>query len=311
MAGLAALVVIPNGLSNVFDVLGWRRLLPPNAGSFVRLFTIHFSSEVVVRSIPGGAAIADSIKMALLKRECGVAAPTSIASAIWRHWFLGTSQSAYLFIGAAAGFSYIFACSVTLTGGGNMAWSALGTSGLLAAVLIALFSLPTIKLGGMLLALFKRTPGRRLRAWLLRQEQHFVELDAVLSSIKTQSLADIFRTSALYLCVWLWETIETYCFLLALGYHVMFFQAMALETLVSAMRLIMFFLPSGAGVQELGYAGLMVAFGFVPAASDAASFMILKRARDIVGISLGYAILLKKGIKPTRKIIPDIIQSEA
>jgi len=308
--GIAALIAIPNGISNVFDAIGWRRLLPPKTGSFFHVFTIHFSAEVIVRSIPGGIAIADSVKVLLLKRECGVPPSASIASAIWRRWFLGISQSVYLFIGAAAGFPYIYAGSIALTGNGNIAWAALAASVLLTATLLSLFILPAMKLGGMLLAIFRHIPGARLRAWIMRKEQVFAELDTVIAAIKNQRALEIVHTVGIYFCVWIWETIETYIYMLALGFHVAFFQAMALETLVSAMRLIMFFLPSGAGVQELGYAGLMVAFGIVPAAGDAASFMLLKRARDIAGISLGYAILLKKGIKPTRKMVPKILGSD-
>lgn len=304
---LAALIAIPNGMSNIFDVLGWRKLLPKNVRGFFRLFTIHFSAEVIVRSLPGGVPIGDSVKAILLKKEFDVPSSSSFASVIWRRWFLGFTQSLYIFLGAALGFSYVYACSVKMTGNGDIAWSALASGGILACILLSVFFIPAMKIGKVLLSLLLLIPFKKMRQWFAKKEEVFLELDKIILDIKNRSAREIAQTAALYFVVWMWETIETYIYLLALGYHAAFLQAFAIETIVSAMRLIMFFLPSGAGVQELGYAGLMVAFGLVGSPKDAASFLLLKRARDIAGISIGYAILVKKGIKPSRKLVPEEI----
>jgi hypothetical protein len=62
-----------------------------------------------------------------------------------------------------------------------------------------------------------------------------------------------------------------------------------------------FFLPSGIGIQDLGYASMLASLGCVPSALDASGFVLLKRAKDLFWVVVGYVILVSKGIRPVRK----------
>jgi putative membrane protein len=74
--------------------------------------------------------------------------------------------------------------------------------------------------------------------------------------------------------VWLWVVMR-FC-----GAHVSVFSAIAIESLLGALRGVTFFIPSSVGVQEAGYAALASIFGAGPEIGLAVS--LLKRARDIV-----------------------------
>ena len=81
--------------------------------------------------------------------------------------------------------------------------------------------------------------------------------------------------------VWLWVVMRL-C-----GAPVGIFAAIAIESLLGALRGATFFIPLSVGVQEAGYAALVSVFGMGPEIGLAVS--LLKRARDIV---VGVPVLL-------------------
>ena len=77
--------------------------------------------------------------------------------------------------------------------------------------------------------------------------------------------------------VWLWVVMRL------IGAQVDVFSAIAIESLLGALRTTTVFIPSSIGVQEAGYAALAQVFGMGPEVGLAVS--LLKRARDIaVGV---------------------------
>ncbi len=81
--------------------------------------------------------------------------------------------------------------------------------------------------------------------------------------------------------VWIWIVMRL------VGAHVDVFSAIAIESLLGALRSVTVFIPSAIGVQEAGYAALAPVFGMGPEIGLAVS--LLKRARDIV---VGVPVLL-------------------
>jgi hypothetical protein len=104
-----------------------------------------------------------------------------------------------------------------------------------------------------------------------------------------------------FFAYWCTEAAETLLFMALLGIPVTMQQLAAIETVVSALRLAAFFLPSGIGIQDIGYAAMMASVGCVSAPGDASGFVLLKRVKDIFWASLGYMFLVAKGIRPFRK----------
>ena len=81
--------------------------------------------------------------------------------------------------------------------------------------------------------------------------------------------------------VWLWFVIRL------TGAHIDVFSAIAIESLLAALRSATVFIPSSIGVQEAGYAALAPVFGLGAEVGLAVS--LLKRARDVV---VGVPVLL-------------------
>ena len=74
--------------------------------------------------------------------------------------------------------------------------------------------------------------------------------------------------------LWLWVI------LLTMGFHHVFWTAIAIQALVEGLRSALVFVPASLGVQEAGYAALAPVFGLPPEIGLAVS--LIRRARDIV-----------------------------
>ena len=122
--------------------------------------------------------------------------------------------------------------------------------------------------------------------WLLRRGQH-VRIDIVLTMVPPQ-------------IAWLMEALETLLILSLLNSGLTFSQVMPVEAFLVTVRVAAFFVPAGLGVQDVGYAMFLAAFGVPNAVSVAAAFVLLKRAKEGFWTAVGYLLFLKQPeLKPT------------
>lgn len=84
----------------------------------------------------------------------------------------------------------------------------------------------------------------------------------------------------LHLFCWLLAAAETWVIFALMGRYLTAPQALAIDSLVSALRTFAFLVPAAAGVQEASYVLVCALFGLPPALALAASFA--RRAREIV-----------------------------
>ncbi len=94
-------------------------------------------------------------------------------------------------------------------------------------------------------------------------------------------------SSALHLVAWMASAFWVWLGLSLMGVPISMEAAIALESLVCALRSAAVFVPASIGVQEAGYVALAALFGIPPEAGLAIS--LLKRARDVV---VGVPVLL-------------------
>jgi putative membrane protein len=85
---------------------------------------------------------------------------------------------------------------------------------------------------------------------------------------------------ALHFAAWVIATAEAWAALWAMGHPIGLAEAVALESLMHALRGIAFMVPWSAGVQEGGYVAVGALFGVGPEAALALS--LVKRARDLI-----------------------------
>ncbi|MBX2990511.1 MAG: flippase-like domain-containing protein [Bacteroidetes bacterium] len=299
-------VFAPGVLLHVLDVLGWRTMLATDRRtvSFTSLLNIHISSEAIARSIPFGVPFADSLRLFLLKKEKGIPARESLVGTIVRRWSLGFSQCIYVLLGVGAAFGSVSVVSSHFLHNTALGWlliAAVSTAGVILWGILVLA-------GGTGIAsrfhnLLKRIPIKNVSEFVNLQKEDFVTIDRSLLTIRTAGHRHLLGSSSYYFASWWMEFLETYILLHAISLNVSFQDALALEALVSALRLGAFFLPAGIGVQEAGYAGILMALGVAASPASMALFILTKRLRDACWIVLGYSLLLMKGVIPSRKVV--------
>ena len=77
-----------------------------------------------------------------------------------------------------------------------------------------------------------------------------------------------------------------------LGAPVGFAEVISFEAGLSLLRNFAFFAPAGLGVQDLGYLAFLNALGFPGAGEIGAAFVLMKRAKELFWIAIGYTLFL-------------------
>lgn len=287
-------VLLPGVLYFFLDTVGWRSLNPQifPPPPLTASFSIHVASEAIVKSIPFGVPFSDSVRSLLLKKEHGIPVSSGVSSAISRRLHLGISQGIFLMMGGLVSFVILQEGSIGILGRQGLEWVPLCTGTIL---VIASFGVLTIASSSKakvvleqltILLPWVRARGR-LVIWIRSSRM-------ILNRASGITIAWFF----LYWCV---ELIETYVFVILLGIPASPLQVIAVEMIVSTLKLAGFFLPSGIGVQDVGYASMFSSLGCIAHATDAGGFVLLKRAKDIFWIGTGYVMLTVKGIRPFRR----------
>lgn len=289
--GLAAfLILLPYLCLHLLETVAWRRLFSRAVGrvDFLRLFRIQLVSETISMTLPAGVAVAEPLRPWLCRRFMGIPLPDGFASVTVRKLMLGAAQGLYTIIGAAAGFEIL------------QDYGDLGIVLLVAGavVTVAFLTLLLMTVNGnaasSLHRLLVKIPFRKVGEWLQEREAGFAETDRKLSGIKSGGLVGLFTVMAMYVAAWTMFSVESYLILQLLGVDLTFRQVIAFDTAMLMLRSIVFFIPSGFGVQEIGYKALLHASGV--STPDLGAFLLLRRAKEIVWYAIGYLVMFLDGI---------------
>ncbi|HEY3500525.1 MAG TPA: lysylphosphatidylglycerol synthase domain-containing protein [Polyangiaceae bacterium] len=297
--GLAA-ILLPQLAALSAESLGWTyafRIL----GQKVRwsaLLRVRLATEALAQSLPFGVAFAESIKPVLLKRHAGLEVAPAVAGMAARKYLLLLSQSIYVLGLGTLGFSALQTASESLIRFPGLGYIACGAGVALGVGALAIaLALRQSELARATLSLLRRLPLARLREWLSRREPAFAATDGAVACFFR---ADARRTLAPALGFgigWLLESVETFLILRLLGVELDFVTIASFEVVLSLVRNVAFFVPAGLGVQDLGYVACLAALGVPEAASVGAAFVLLKRAKELFWIAVGYGFLIA-GVAP-------------
>jgi hypothetical protein len=287
----APLALLPFVLAMTLDAAGIGILL----GTLGRRVTladvlpIRIASEALHLTAPAGFVVADSATAALLDARCGVPVDEGAVIAIARKWLVMRAHAVYLAGGALVGAALLAGVSRRALGGPWLPW-AVGASGLapltLSLALGAGFrGRPAIV---RLQEALGRLPWRGLRARVARWRSGALRTDAKLALVGASRRATWMACASFFGC-WLCESVETAIIVRLVGGPLDLIFAMACEVGISMLRSIGNVAPAGLGVQDAGYAVLFEAMGLPP--HTTAAFVLLKRAKELVWIGVGYALL--------------------
>jgi glycosyltransferase 2 family protein len=290
----------------VFDVAGWRRLMPSSCRSisFFRLLAVHIAGESYYRFIPGGAVIGDSVKVILSRSIFHIDSSQAVSSLVLRKIFMGIAQVFYIGLAVFLG---IFLHGTATAGSLQLA------GGILASALFAMFFSMAlwIRKGTLcvsVFALLMKVPSDTFRQKLSAQKPVFIETDVLLRDVLQNRRSDVLTAVVFFLGNWLTELIETLVILALLGAAVPITGAMLFEPVISLVRSIAFIFPGGLGIMDAGYVSALRMYGIQNAAVVAAAFIVIKRSKELVWIIIGISLTMILGRNgtpwPTKFILP-------
>ncbi|HET7539355.1 MAG TPA: lysylphosphatidylglycerol synthase transmembrane domain-containing protein [Polyangiaceae bacterium] len=290
-----ALIALPALLALGFECVGWSRVFKSLGQSVAirPLLRVRLMTEAVAQTLPLGVIWAESLKPMLLGRHAAMPASRAVAGLFARKYLLVGSQAAYVALSSALGFATLARLSLSLTGHELFAWSAFAASGVLCLTALALCGvLARGRAAERVLALLRRVPNRRWQRGLLGREASFANTDRLTEGYFERGFARTTMAPGLFfLCGWLCESLESFLILKLLGVELDFCAVASIEVCLSFLKNVLFVLPAGIGVQDVGYVSCLSALGVPDALTVGAAFSTLKRGKELFWAAVGYALL--------------------
>lgn len=296
-------VLVPYAVGTLLHAFAWKRLVGATGheASARSLMGILLTSEAVRMTFPGGPALGESMSVMLLKERFGVETSHGVASIAAKKALVTFTNGIVVLLALGLGYASITAASDRLFHGPWLTLLFVGSA-------VALFALS----GSMVLALVSRKAIQRiadamgklpippLRRWLADKAHHIADADSALAAPFARGrLFDLVLPGVLLLLQWGVETVETVLVLRLLGVPLDLVSGFASEVAGSLIRSFAFILPAGVGAQDAGYITMFDALSGTHLATLGAAFVLVKRAKELFWIVVGYALLfLGKRAKP-------------
>jgi hypothetical protein len=289
----APLIVLPYGLVLGFDSLGWRNTFEHL--KLLRLFElwrIRIATEAVSNSLPAGPAIGETLKAMILQRRLRMPLTEAAANVVLAKFTIAIAQALFSVFALVLAAPTLQDNSRTLLGSDGLEWIGFAIAfGFLAIVSLGLWVVARGRLMGRGLERSRSWGGERWRQRLERFVPVFERADHALGLVGRIPRVQTLRAIAWFFAGFMCMGFDNYVILTLLGSGISFTEAVSMEALLALVRIAFFFLPSGLGAQEAGYYLALRAFGVADPETLAAAFMVAKRAKELIWIGIGYAIL--------------------
>ncbi len=293
------LILLPYLALHLIETFTWIQLFPESTPAipFFKLLKIQVISETVSMTLPAGVAVGEPLRPFLCYRFLKIPLPAAVASVAIRKLMLGVAQGLYTFIAALAGFSLLQKASVQMLGFEGLGYIMLTTGTLI--FLFFLFLLMLLlngKAAHNLHGILMRIPFKRIKVWLIAKESGFQDTDQELKSYNGPFTFRLFMVMIYYLLAWFTLAIESYIILTLLGVHISFLQILAIDSAITILRALFFFIPSGLGVQDLGYLAFFQALGIHDFLALGGAFVLLRRFKEVLWYAAGYGVMFFSGV---------------
>ncbi len=308
------LIGVPFALAQLTETWAWKTAFERMRCTvpFARLLQVRLACEAITQTVPGGILVAESVKPGLLVNQCRLTASQAVCGTASRKLLLLVAHCGYFGLAALLGAPALVSVARSMSSG----W--LLSAGVAAAWLVLLLSAAGFALvfarGDLCqraYALLARLPSLTLRNWISRRKSGFLQTDRSMVEFFGLGPRRLARPTLLFLLAWCCEAVETWVILKLLGVDLDWRTICLIEVSASMLKSIAFLAPAGLGVQDLGYAGLLQLFGVPDALDIAATFILLKRGKELLWSLVGYTLLAAMRAPGRRMDEPSIALPEA
>lgn len=283
--------LVPFAFLLVVEAAAWSLSLGVPLGPTMlgRLVQGRLAIEAISLTVPGSILASDGVAPLVFARSAGVPRSTAVAGVAVKKW--GILLGHVLALGLAALVGGRFFTRVAADGSlGFEPRPAIGAASLiLAIVCLVLTSQLSAGAAERIRTTLGRIPLASIRRLMDRAAAGTSRIDALASAFFGGPRRRIASLVLVSTGVWVAEALEVFVLLHLLGTAPDFADVLAMEALLTIVRSIAFFSPGGLGAQELAYLVLVPLLLGVPGTGIASGFVVLRRARDLLTIALGYA----------------------
>ena len=293
------LILIPFLGLHLLETFAWTKVFPRSIERipFFKLLQIQVIAETVSMTLPAGVAVGEPLRPFLCNRFIGIPVPSAVASVGVRKLMLGMAQGVYTILGSLIGFSLLQSLSFKMLGFEGLGYLMIAAG--VVVFLLFLFLLMLLLNGDAAKNVHKLlmlVPFKKIQVWLLAKESSFFDTDEELKSYRGSSMTRLLPVVVIYLLAWSTLAIESYIILRLLGLDISFVDVLTLDIALTMLRTLFFFIPSGLGVQDLGYLAFFQALGIPDALVYGGAFVLLRRLKEVMWYATGYAVMFFSGV---------------
>lgn len=304
--GLSSLLIlIPYFCIILSDSFGWKNSFGKikNQISTTKLFLLRLATETLQTSLPGGAFYAELVRPVLLKKYFKLEYCESISANIITKVNILVAQTLFFILGVG-----IFIISLR----DRLLMQSLPDYFLYPALVIAAF-FPIIgtymlyrkNLLFRLIYFFSKITLQPVNNFICKINPSVIRINETISLFSKARKRDLGLTIIFFFSTWILMAFESLVILKILGVSADISQAILIESLISFVRMIFFFIPGAVGPQDALVIVLFNLVGMPDPQSNALLFIFLKRTKEFFWIVTGYILLLLVGVCPYK-----IIQSK-
>ncbi|MFZ4525055.1 MAG: lysylphosphatidylglycerol synthase transmembrane domain-containing protein [Chlorobium sp.] len=295
----SAFILLPFLALHLLETFAWTRVFPRSIITipFFKLLKIQLIAETVSMTLPAGVAVGEPLRPFLCNRFIGIPLPSGVASVAVRKLMLGVAQGLYTIIGSIAGFSLLQVVSVKMLGFEGLGYLMVGV-GMVVFLLFLFFLLLLLngKAAQNVHRILMLVPFKRLKSWLLVKESGFLDTDEELKSYRGSFAGKLVPALFIYLLAWSTLALESYIILRLMGIEISFLQVLTIDIALTMLRTLFFFIPSGLGVQDLGYLAFFQSIGMPDVLAYGGAFVLLRRFKELLWYAFGYGVMLFSGV---------------
>ena len=295
----SVLIFIPFLGLHLLETYAWTKVFPRSviAVPFFKLLKIQVIAETVSMTLPAGVAVGEPLRPFLCNRFIGIPLPSGFASVGIRKLMLGAAQGLYTVIGSIAGFSFLQSLSIKILGFEGLGYIMIAAGFVVFMLfLLMLMLLLNGEAAKKVHKLLMLVPFKKVQAWLLEKESSFLDTDEELKSYRGSSMRRLLPVVVIYLFAWSTLAIESYTILRLLGINITFLEVFTIDIALTMLRTLFFFIPSGLGVQDLGYLAFFQALGMQDVLAYGGAFVLLRRLKELLWYAAGYALMFFSGV---------------
>ncbi len=256
------LVIIPFGVALLVDSIGM--LLVARAAGLDLLSAalyVRVVSEALHFGAPGGFVASEAAALALLASRGRLTTPEASIVVAGRKWLVMRAHAIYLVFAAIVSAGALATVGASI-GARHCAWLVVASAAVPLTLSVVL---------GVALSRSQRFASARDGLERLLAAHHLTSFGTLV-----------------FLAGWFVEAAETAFILRVVGAPLPVAAVLAVESTLSLARSAVAFAPGGFGVQDVGYATVLTALGV--SHEQAAAFVLLKRAKELVWITIGMTV---------------------